>query len=175
MKTTRSLLLAFAAASSVAIVGCNMVVLPSPKNGSTPSPELSGAVADAAVKAIYDHPKYGDIVTVKIEGGRLKIGEFYAYQPVLFELARGECKTILFRRKDQPQYFRAMLMDLSPDGSEFRLDCSSGTDSFRTKIPADDNWKAGSPQIVEKEKNYLGRTVKQSEGMYISISYKPIP
>lgn len=96
--------------------------------------------AEERLQAIYANPKFGDIIVVQIEGGEIGIGETrYPYQPVRFELAKGETKWINFVRQDRSNAFRQLAMSLSDDGSLFYFD----RDSRKTIRINNDGWQNG--------------------------------
>lgn len=94
--------------------------------------------ANERVTTIQANPKYGDIIEVRIEGGEIGIGNRYQYQPVQFELARGEYKGIVFKRQDKPSSFRVIQVQLSEDGNTFFFD--PGMNGIRI---SNDGWQSG--------------------------------
>lgn len=101
--------------------------------------------ANERISTIHANPQYGDIIEVKIEGGEIGIGHRYPYQPVQFELARGESKNLVFRRQDKPGLFRTIQVQLSADGQTFYFD--PGMNSIQ--IP-NDGWQSSRTYYPEE-------------------------
>ena len=118
--------------------------------------------------SIYANPKYGDIIVVTIEGGEIGIGQDrQPYQPVHFELARGEIKNIAFARADKPNLFRQIQVQLNEAGNTFYFD--PGLQQIQI---SDDGWSSGRtyyPAEVSEIHVHSG-----AKGIRIRISFKRV-
>lgn len=122
---------------------------------------------NARLAAIYANPQLGDIIVVTIEGGEMGIGDRHRYQPVQFELARGEVKELIFRRLDQPAFFRQIQVQLNEEGNSFYFDPGMGQIQL-----SDDGWRSGRtyyPPEVKEVKVHSG-----AKNIQISIRIKRI-
>jgi len=119
----------------------------------------------------YRHARYGDIAIVTVQGGSIAFhGKGYAYEPVAFEIFRGETKEVTFKRADRSYESTAILMKLSEDGNTLFFDAPARK---RIVIP-NDGWAHGRtysslPQIGTRE-GHSGAV-----GITIQISLKPLP
>jgi hypothetical protein len=119
----------------------------------------------------YRHARYGDIIIVTAQGGSVAFyGKNHAYEPVAFELLRGETKEITFRREGRSHETTVIQMKLSEDGHTFFFDAPARK---RIVIP-DDGWARGRsysdlPQINARE-GHSGAV-----GVTLHISLKPLP
>jgi hypothetical protein len=159
----------------VGVLGCSVNFSTSqPQVGQTDQKNDRGAFQigesnNPRVETIKANPKYGDIIVVTIQGGVIGIGERYAYQPVQFELARGEYKGINFRRQDKPTAFRTITMLLSTDGDMFYFDPGM----FSLDIPNNGKWNIGATYYPKEIKDIsVGSGAKNLE---ITIRYKFLP
>jgi len=126
--------------------------------------------AEERLRAIYENPRYGDIIIVQIEGGEIGMGENrYPYQPVRFELARGETKFIDFVRQDRPTAFRELAMGLEQDASIFYFGRGS---RYTIRIP-NDGWQTGRtfhpPEVSDTQYGSGARNIR------IYIRFKDVP
>jgi hypothetical protein len=77
------------------------------------------------VRQVYASARYGDIVRVSIQGGALQYGgKRYPYDPVSFELAKGETKEIPFRGRGSNTVNTMFRVRLSDDGNTLYFDDS---------------------------------------------------
>jgi hypothetical protein len=119
----------------------------------------------------YRHARYGDVIIVTVRGGGIAFhGSGYAYEPVSFEIFRGETKEIIFKREGRSYENTAVLMKLSEDGNTFIFD----TDARKRIVIPNDGWARGRtysdlPQISTRD----GRS--GAVGITIQISLKPLP
>jgi len=119
----------------------------------------------------YRHARYGDVIIVTVKGGGIAFhGSGYAYEPVAFEIFRGETKEVIFKREGRSYENTAVLMKLSEDGNTFFFDADARN---RIVIP-NDGWARGRtysdlPQISTRD----GRS--GAVGISIQISLKPLP
>ena len=99
------------------------------------------------VQIAYAHARYGDVVTVTIQGGMVAIeGKHRPYEPVRFDLVRGECKEVEFVQQGRASSRSKIDMRLSDDGNTFFFDesardrislISTGWDQGKTHGPLD--------------------------------------
>src|ERR1035437_2105712 len=119
----------------------------------------------------YRHARYGDVIIVTVKGGGIAFhGSGYAYEPVSFEIFRGETKEVIFKREGRSYENTAVLMKLSEDGNTFFFDA----DARKRIVIPNDGWARGRtysdlPQISTRD----GRS--GAVGITIQISLKPLP
>lgn len=99
------------------------------------------------IQFAYAHARYGDVVTVTIQSGMVAIkGKHRPYEPVRFELVRGERKEVEFVQQGRSSSRNKIDMRLSDDGNTFFFDesahdrislTSTGWDQGRTYGPLD--------------------------------------
>lgn len=98
----------------------------------------------------YNTARYGDIITVVISGGTMDIhGKRREYEPIAFDLVRGESKKVDIVRKGKRSYVDSAVMRLSSDGRTFYFD----DEQRHSLILVDDNWEYGKTYRIEKLKN----------------------
>lgn len=115
----------------------------------------------------YRHARYGDIVSVNIEGGQMNIdGKHRAYEPIAFDLVRGETKTIEIHRDGKPSDRRSVVVRLSDDGRTFYFDDSS---SKRVTL-VDKTWNRGESYTIENHKN----SNSEPRGVTFTLRYRPV-
>ena len=84
------------------------------------------AAYEAMINERYTHAHYGDIVRVNVHDGQLMFrGKHYAYEPMSFNLIRGEARELIFHRADRPSVTLAVIAHLSDDGHELHFDDDS--------------------------------------------------
>jgi len=91
--------------------------------------------------ALYAHARYGDIVTVTIEGGLVNFSKHRAYEPVRFEILRGQRKEIEFAQLGSPSTKILVPVRLSEDGQTFYFD--EGARDRLVLINAENAWQSG--------------------------------
>lgn len=115
----------------------------------------------------YRHARYGDIVSVNIEGGQLQFdGDHRTYEPVAFDLVRGESKTIVIRRDDKPKYTVSVVVRLSDDGRTFYFDDSS---SKRLTL-IEKTWDRGQVYTIANHKN----SNAEPRNVTFTLRYRPV-
>lgn len=78
------------------------------------------------LKQAYANARYGDIVTVTVQGGFLSYaGKRYPYEPVGFDLIKGETKTVSFRGRGMQTVATHYVVRLSDDGNTIFFDDES--------------------------------------------------
>lgn len=123
----------------------------------------------ARVSDAYSHARFGEIVTITIREGVLAFyGKRHPYEPVAFDLVRGESKPILFRRQGQPHIATQITMRLSEDGNTFYFD-----DSARKRFVAvNTGWDRGCEYLPPEVGGYDGQPA--GVGLHITIKYRPV-
>lgn len=117
--------------------------------------------------ALYRNAQYGDIVRVNIQGGLLKINKNqYLYNPVAFELVRGETKFIAFTRTGQVAQAVDIPVRLSEDGNSLFFDDDSSGQIVLTNFA----WERGQSGVLTSPRGSIGL-----EGARIFIKYKDLP
>lgn len=125
------------------------------------------AAAQAASAELYKTARYGDIVTVVIKGGTMDInGKRREYEPIIFDLVRGESKHIDIVRKGKRHYKDSAVMRLSEDGRTFYFD-----DKQRHNLRLiDEGWEDGKTYKIQKLKN----NNTNPRNIEINIRYRPL-
>lgn len=78
------------------------------------------------LRQAYGNARYGDIVTVTVQGGTLSYaGKRYPYEPVSFDLIKGETKTVPFRGRGMQTIATDYAVRLSDDGNTVYFDDES--------------------------------------------------
>lgn len=78
------------------------------------------------ISEAYANARYGDIVTVTVQGGNLSYaGKRYAYEPVSFDLIKGETKKVPFRGRGMQTIATEYAVRLSEDGNSIFFDDES--------------------------------------------------
>lgn len=78
------------------------------------------------LRQAYNDARYGDIVTVTVQGGYLSYaGRRYPYEPVGFDLIKGEAKKVPFRGRGMQTIATEYVVRLSEDGNTIYFDDES--------------------------------------------------
>ena len=78
------------------------------------------------LRQAYGSAQYGDIVTVVVQGGSLTYaGKRYSYEPVSFDLIKGETKKVPFRGRGMQTIATEYAARLSDDGNTVYFDDES--------------------------------------------------
>lgn len=115
----------------------------------------------------YYHARYGDVVSVNIEGGTMRFdGKDRKYDPVAFDLVRGEAKEIHIEREDKHNVYVRVVCRLSEDGRTLYYDDASDR---KLKL-VEKTWDKGQvyPIAVHNNDNSDPRNVT------FTIRYKPL-
>ncbi len=124
----------------------------------------------ARIAEAYRQARYGDVITVTVRDGLLGFYEKpHPYEPVAFDLVRGETKSVVFRRQGQPHITTAILVHFSEDGNTFYFDLSS-----RNRFVAiNDGWHRGREYL----RTDIGGhdTHPAGEGIRIGLKYRLLP
>ncbi|MEN9573130.1 MAG: hypothetical protein RL514_985 [Verrucomicrobiota bacterium] len=119
----------------------------------------------ARVQLAYARARYGDVVQVTIEGGHVAIqGKHQPYEPVRFDLVRGERKQVEFVQLGRSSNRNTVTVRLSDDGNTFYFD-----ESARDRVSLiSTGWEAGRTYAAL---NVQDRS-SQSEARAITITLK---
>jgi hypothetical protein len=129
------------------------------------------AVADSLrreqerLQTAYAQARYGDIVTVTVSGGMVAFqGKRSSYEPVAFDLIRGETKRVEFSRQGQSYAAAEIEMRLSEDGNTFVFDVPA-----RRRFTAlnDGSWATGARYAVPQLEGHESRS--EAQGVKITI------
>lgn len=125
------------------------------------------AAEKAASAKRYETARYGDIITVVITGGSMDIhSKRREYEPIAFDLVRGESKSIDIIRKGKRHQKDSAVMRLSEDGRTFYFD-DKQRDSL---ILIDEGWENGKTYRIKELKN---RNTNPRD-IEIKIRYRPV-
>jgi hypothetical protein len=121
------------------------------------------------LQAAYAQARYGDIVNVIIRGGTVSFaGKSRAYEPLSFDLIRGETRRVEFVRSEHSQVKTSIPVRLSEDGNAFYFDDQSP----RRIVLVNDGWEKGRdyqpPDLAG------GRGSSEASGITIRIQLKPL-
>lgn len=123
------------------------------------------------VAIAYREARYGDIIVVTVQGGGIAFhGKRYAYEPVSFELLRGERKEVQFNREGRSYETTRITMKLGEDGNTFTFD-----EPARKRIViTNDGWDrgrtySGFPEIGSRD------GLSEAFGITLRIALKPLP
>lgn len=85
--------------------------------------EARARLEQERIQTAYSHARYGDVVTATIEGGTVNIGgRPTPYEPLRFDLIRGERKQIEFVQQGRSSSRLLVDVRLSEDGNTFYFD-----------------------------------------------------
>lgn len=79
-------------------------------------------IEEMRIAARYENARYGDIVTVTIEGGLIDFGKHRAYEAVRFDLVRGQRKLVEITQLGNSSIKVTVPVRLSEDGQTFYFD-----------------------------------------------------
>ncbi len=123
-----------------------------------------------AVTLAYARARHGDIVTVTIQGGMVSIdGKHQQYEPVRFDLVRGERKDVEFVQKGKSTSRNKIDVRLSDDGNTFYFD-EAAKDRI-TLISTD--WERGKTHGPLDIRDGASRSV--ASAITINVKYKELP
>ena len=125
------------------------------------------AAKQAAAAKRYETARYGDIITVVIKGGTMDIhGNRRDYEPLAFDLVRGESKTVNILRKGKHYNKDTAVMTLSEDGRTFIFDAKQR----KNLRLIDEGWDYGKTYHIKELKN---RNTNPRD-IDITIRYRPV-
>ncbi|MEI6973017.1 MAG: hypothetical protein WCL44_16050, partial [bacterium] len=120
------------------------------------------------LRQIYANARYGDIVQVSVQGGSIEYaGKRYPYEPVAFDLAKGETKQIAFRGRGLQTIATRYNVRLTEDGNTIYFD-----DSFRERIVlVNRDWERGESSRQTASRNEVGVAIS---GMTFFVKFKDL-
>ena len=115
----------------------------------------------------YRYARFGDTISINIEGGTFRIdGKDRAYEPLAFDLIRGEAKTIQIHREDRRKSTLTVVVRASEDGRMIFFDDTSNKRlTFTEKT-----WDRGQTYPIELHDNNRS----DPRNVTFTIRYKPI-
>lgn len=124
----------------------------------------------ARIQLAYAHARYGDIVTVTIEGGLVAInGKPQPYEPLRFDLIRGERREIEFIQQGRASNRTRADVRLTDDGNTFYLD-----ESAQDRIALiNTGWDAGKTHSGKSVQDRASRT--QARALNLTLQWKALP
>ena len=124
----------------------------------------------ARIQIAYARARYGDVVTVTIEGGYVAInGKHQPYEPVRFELVRGERKEVEFIQQGRSSSRQRIDVRLTEDGHTFYFD-----ESARDRIALiSTGWDQGKTHAALNVQDKRSRS--EARNLSITIKLKELP
>lgn len=118
----------------------------------------------------YNQARYGDIITVTIRGGMVAFrGKRFPYEPVSFDLVRGEAKQVEFIRMGESYTTTFIEMRLSEDGNTFYFDYPAR----RRFVAINDSWERGREYHPPEIDGHSGHS--EAIGITIAVKYRRLP
>jgi hypothetical protein len=124
----------------------------------------------ARIQLAYARARYGDVVTVTIEGGHVAInGKHQPYEPVRFDLVRGERREVEFIQQGRPASRQRIDVRLTEDGHTFYFD-----ESARDRIALiSTGWEQGKTHAALNVQDKRSRS--EARNLSITINWKELP
>lgn len=123
------------------------------------------------VMALRANARWGDVITVSVAGGMVAFnGKRYPYEPVAFDIVKGETKGVLFSRQGQPTTTTEVVMFFSEDGNTFHFDAPAPK---RFVALRDSTWSGGARYPIPEIGSHDGRS--EAIGVTITIRFKDLP
>lgn len=120
------------------------------------------------LRQAYANAQYRDMVTVSVQGGFLSYaGKNYPYEPVAFDLIKGETKKIFFQGRGMQTVATEYVVRLSEDGNTFFFDDKSQTRA----VLVNRDWELGETYRPSGTVNDVSVGLS---GMTFFIKYKAI-
>lgn len=121
------------------------------------------------LRQLYANARYGDIVHVTVQGGSIAYaGKRYPYEPVSFDLAKGETKQVAFRGRGLQTIATRYNVRLTADGNTIYFD-----DSSRQRIVlVNQDWERGQTYRPNGTRNSVGVAVAD---MTFTVKFKDLP
>jgi len=122
------------------------------------------------IQAFHAAGRYGDVITVTIAEGQITFGgKRHAYEPVSFDLVRGERRDVEFTQAGNPYVKSLVTVRLADDGNTFYFD-----EVARKRIViVNDGWERGRvyrPHDISRDDGPSG-----AAGVMIRIKLKELP
>ena len=132
--------------------------------------ELRLEAERAKLREAYARARYGDVVTVTIEGGVVAInGKHQPYEPVRFDLVRGERKEVEFVQQGRSSSRQRIDVRLTEDGHTFYFD-----ESARDRVALiSTGWEAGKLHSALNVQDKRSRS--EARGLNITVKFKELP
>ncbi len=124
----------------------------------------------ALTREAYARARYGDVITVTIEGGYVAInGKHQPYEPVRFDLVRGERREIEFVQQGRASSRQRIDVRLAEDGHTFYFD-----ESARDRISLiSTGWELGKTHAALNVLDTRSRS--EARNLSITIKFKELP
>lgn len=124
----------------------------------------------ARVQLAYVRARHGDVVTVTIEGGYVAInGKHQPYEPVRFDLVRGERKEVEFIQQGRSSSRQRIDVRLTEDGHTFYFD-----ESARDRIALiSTGWDQGKTHAALNVQDKRSRS--EARNLSITIKLRELP
>ena len=121
------------------------------------------------LRQVYANARYGDIVHVTVQGGFIEYsGKRYPYEPVSFDLAKGETKQVAFCGRGLQTIATRYNARLTEDGNTIYFD-----DSFRQRVVlVNQEWERGQTYRPAGTRNDVGVAISD---MTFSVKFKDLP
>lgn len=121
------------------------------------------------LRQVYANARYGEIVHVAVQGGSIEYGgRRYPYEPVAFDLAKGETKQIAFLGRGLQTIATRYNVNLTGDGNTIYFD-----NSFRERIVlVNQDWERGQTYSPNGSRNDVGVAIS---GMTFFVQFKELP
>ena len=120
------------------------------------------------VRDAYATAQYGDIVTVTVQGGFLSYaGKRYPYEPVSFDLIKGETKKVPFRGRGMQTITTEYAVRLSDDGNTLYFD----DESRQRAVFVNHKWEHGETYRPDGTVNDVSVGLS---GMTFVVKLKPL-
>ncbi|NBR87243.1 MAG: hypothetical protein EB141_09710 [Verrucomicrobia bacterium] len=132
--------------------------------------EAKAAEERQRVEFAYARARYGDVITVTVEGGLVAIGgKHHPYEPVRFDLVHGERKEVEFVQQGKSSNRNRVDARLSEDGNTLYFD-ESARDRITLLSTGWDTGKTSGPLSIQDRGS---RSV--ASAITITVKYKPLP
>ena len=119
---------------------------------------------------LYAFARYADVVTVTIQGGKVAInGKHQFYEPVRFDLVRGERKEVEFVQQGRSSSRNKVDVRLSEDGNTFYFD-ESARDRISLLSTGWDQGKQHGPLDIRD-----GNSRSVASAITIHLKFKELP
>ena len=121
------------------------------------------------LRQVYANARYGDIVHVTVQGGSIAYaGKRYPYEPVSFDLAKGELKQVVMRGRGLQTIATRYNARLAEDGNTIYFD-----DSYRERIVlVNQEWERGQTYRPAGTENDVSVAIA---GMTFFVKFKDLP
>ena len=122
------------------------------------------------VVALYHRARYGDVITVSIQDGMVAFnGRRFPYEPVSFDLVRGETKSVEFSRRGQAYSTTLIEMRLSEDGNTFFFDAPAR----KRFVAVNESWERGREYSPPEIGSHDGHS--EAIGIKIALRFRVGP